>query len=528
MSQVHIDPTSIVEPGAKIGEGTKVWHFSHVMAGAVIGRNCSLGQNVYVGAKAVIGNSVRIQNNVSIYDNVTLEDEVFCGPSCVFTNVKRPRASVSVHGNYESTIVKKGATIGANATIICGVTIGEGALIGAGSVVTKDVPPRTIVYGNPAIVRGEIDGGSSVSMQVPFLDLKAQYRAYQSELDQAVSQTMESANYIMGEEVGKFEQDFSRYLDAKYAISCANGTDALLLAMHALDIGPGDQVIVPTFTFVASASTVALAGGIPVFVDIDPDTYCLDVAKLEAAITPKTKAIMVVHLYGLPCQMDSVRRIAKKYKLKIIEDCAQAFGAKWRNQYVGTIGDIGCFSFFPAKSLGCAGDGGMVTAKSKVIADKLRILRAHGSKKKYYSTILGWNSRLDTIQAAVLSVKLKHVADELAKRARVAENFCQSIDSSYITKLPLVPKHCTHSWNYFTVQSPRRQELQRKLAARGIPTNIYYPVPCHQQEALQKWWNHKHHLVEAEKISETALSLPIGPFMTDEQTRYIINTINSL
>ena len=358
-----------------------------------------------------------------------------------------------------------------------------------------------------------------------FSNLKAQYKAYKKEIDRAVVNVMTNAHFILGPEVKTFEEEFKKYVGADYAVSCANGTDALHLALRAIDIKPGDEVIVPSFTFIATASTVLLAGGKPVFADIDPYTFNLDPVSLKKKITKKTKAVVVVHLFGLPADLGEIKKICKKHHLILIEDCAQAFGAKYKEKHVGTYGDIGCFSFFPAKNLGAYGDGGMTVTNKKNLAKRLTMLRFHGHKAKYKSQLLGFNSRLDTLQAAIMSIKLKHFKEELKVRREAAGFYNKNLSSPLIISKPENLKKYFYSFNYYTIRVKKRDALKEYLKSKGIPTMVYYPIPCHLQPALKYLGYKRGDLPVSEQMTKEVLSLPISGFVKKSELKEVVSNI---
>jgi dTDP-4-amino-4,6-dideoxygalactose transaminase len=363
------------------------------------------------------------------------------------------------------------------------------------------------------------------SADFPFLDLKAQFASIREEVASAVGRVLESQQLIMGPEVAAFEKEVAEFAHCKFAVGCASGSDALLLALMAYGIGPGDEVITTPFTFVATAGSIARLCARPVFVDIEPATYNLDPQKLEAAITPRTRAILPVHLFGLPAEMDSITAIAGRYALPVIEDAAQSIGAQYRNRPAGSIGHAGCFSFFPSKNLGGAGDGGMIVTSDPQIADRLKLLRQHGSREKYSYEILGMNSRLDALQAAILRVKLKHLSAWTAARQRNAERY-QTLFSELglqeAVGLPLVPEGSVHVYNQYVIRTKRRDGLRSALRQHGIPTEIYYPSALHLQPAFADLGYSQGDFPVAEAACAEVLALPIYPELTERQQRLVV------
>ncbi len=361
---------------------------------------------------------------------------------------------------------------------------------------------------------------------IPMVDLKRQYRALKSEIDAAISSVLEQTQFILGPNVSKLEEEIAAYHELPYAVGVANGTDALLLALRACGIKAGDEVITTPFTFIATAEVIALLNAIPVFVDICPDTFNLDCAQIAGKITRKTKAIIPVHLFGHPADMAPIMEIARKHKLRVIEDCAQAFGAKYHSQKVGTIGDAGCFSFFPSKNLAGYGDGGMVITKNEEIAKQLKMLRNHGSSVRYYHQVVGYNSRLDEIQAAVIRVKLKKISQFNEARRQNAAAYCAAINRKNII-LPSVAPGCEHVFHQFTIRSKKRDILATALQEKGIASAVYYPVPLHRQEVFLNLYNLSVKLPQSEVCANEVLSLPMFPELNQEEISLIAAVINN-
>jgi dTDP-4-amino-4,6-dideoxygalactose transaminase len=383
-------------------------------------------------------------------------------------------------------------------------------------------------------------------MHVPLLDLKPQYNSLKKEIDEALIRIAESQYFILGPEVEQMEKELCVYLDCKFAVGVSSGTDALLLALMALDIQPGDEVIVPTYSFFASAGVVSRLNAIPVFTDIDPVTFNINTGDIEKKITRKTKAIIPVHLYGQSSEMDEVMRISKKHNIKVVEDAAQAIGAQYKDgKSAGTIGDAGCFSFFPSKNLGAFGDGGLITTNNQELAAKMKILRMHGAEPKYHHKIIGGNFRLDAIQAAVIRIKLPHLDSWSNKRRMNAELYSRLfIDAGLAEKTGeinfndenkvLLPKAVYknsglrnyHIYNQYIIRVKKRDELRKFLADNQIGTEIYYPVPFHLQECFSGLGYQKHDFPEAEKAADSSLALPIFPELTEEQIKFVVEKIS--
>lgn len=361
-------------------------------------------------------------------------------------------------------------------------------------------------------------------MQVPLLDLKAQYADIKNDVDQAVHRVLDSARFIGGPEVSGLEDEIARYCATPHAIACASGTDALLLALRGLDVGPGDEVVTSAFSFFASAGTIANVGARPVFVDIDPRSFNLDAHRLEAAITPLTKAVVAVHLYGQCCDLTAVKAVCDKHQLFLIEDAAQAIGSEWEGHRAGSVGDLGAFSFFPSKNLGAAGDGGMMTARDAALAERVRLLREHGAKPKYYHALVGTNSRLDALQAAILRVKLRHLDRWSEKRAKNAALYDQLFEGARLTR-PFREARARHIYNQYVIRVPQRDALRQHLADRGIGTEIYYPVPLHLQQCFAPLGYREGDMPQSESAAREVLALPIYPELTEEQIRYVATCV---
>jgi len=362
----------------------------------------------------------------------------------------------------------------------------------------------------------------------PFLDLKAQFEDIRGEVLDVVARILDSQHFILGPELMAFEHEIAAYVGAEFAIGCGSGSDALLLAQMAVGIGSGDEVITTPFTFGATVGSIARLGARPVFVDINPDTFNLDEQQLEAAITPHTRAIMPVHLFGQPSSMDLIMDIARKHQLFVIEDAAQAIGARWKGKGAGTIGTLGCFSFFPSKNLGGAGDGGMITTNDPGLAQKLCVLRVHGARKKYAYEEIGINSRLDAIQAAILRVKLRHLQEWTLARRRNAETYKKLFEEYELSQKVILPsstEDCFHVYNQFSIRVQLRNELHNHLRDKGIPTEIYYPSPLHTQAAFTYLGYRSGDFPVSESACREVLSLPIYPELKHEQQQAVVAAI---
>jgi dTDP-4-amino-4,6-dideoxygalactose transaminase len=362
----------------------------------------------------------------------------------------------------------------------------------------------------------------------PFVDLKAQYASLRDDIVRAVTRVLESQQFILGAEVEAFEREIAARTGAREAVSCASGTAALELSIGALDIGPGDEVITTPFTFVATAGAIVRAGARPVFVDIERDTFNLNPKLLEAAASPRTRAVIPVHLFGLPARMDAILQFARKRGIAVVEDAAQSIGAQVRGRLVGGLGDLGCFSFFPSKNLGGAGDGGLIATSRADLAERLRLMRVHGSRGQYQYEIQGTNSRLDAMQAAILRVKLGHLArwtrERQARAAQYRELFAYAHLEEQL-RLPIVPDGCTHVFNQYVIRCPERDRLREFLTRGGIPTQIYYPTPLHLQPAFADLKYRPGQFPEAEAASREVLALPVYPEISADRQAAVVEAI---
>lgn len=362
--------------------------------------------------------------------------------------------------------------------------------------------------------------------KVPFLDLKAVYIEISEELDEAYRRVMESGWYILGAEVENFENEFAEFCGgARHCVGVANGLDALHLILRGYEIGEGDEVIVPANTYIATWLAVSYAGATPVAVEPNVETYNLNPLKIEAAITPRTRAIMPVHLYGQPAEMDAINEIASRHNLKVIEDAAQAQGARYRNQPTGILADAAGFSFYPGKNLGAFGDAGAIVTNDDELADRLRVLRNYGSRVKYYNEVKGFNSRLDPLQAAFLSVKLRHLDKWNKRRQTIARRYIEELSGCSKIALPMLQEEAESVWHLFVVQCETRDRLQDFLKERGVETLIHYPVPPHLSQAYKDDFAEKPSFPLTERLAETVLSIPIGPHLTDAEQDFTIETL---
>ena len=366
-------------------------------------------------------------------------------------------------------------------------------------------------------------------MKVPLVELVRQYKEISVDIDAGIKAVLGKGVFILGENVAKFEEETANYCGTKYAVAVANGTDALELSLKALGIGEGDEVITAPFTFIATTEAICVNGATPVLVDIENDTYNIDPSLIEAKITKKTKAMIPVHLFGHPCDIDSVMTIAKRHNLKVIEDCAQAIGAEFNSKRVGGFGDIGCFSFFPSKNLGCYGDGGMVITDDKTLADKIRMLRVHGQSDKYRHEVEGRNSRLDELQAAILRVKIKHLDrwnDARRRNAQLYNSFFKDLGLNSRLKTPTERQRCRHVYNIYNIRTKNRDGLRDFLTSKQVSTAVYYPIPLHLQKVYDSLGYKKGDFPNSESASLEVLALPIFPELKEEEIKFVASSIS--
>lgn len=357
-------------------------------------------------------------------------------------------------------------------------------------------------------------------MKIDFANLQYQYQLYKTEIDDAIHAVLDKSNYIMGEEVSQLEYALQEFTGASHAITCSSGTDALLLAMMALDIQPGDEIITTPFTFISTSETIALMGAIPVFVDIDEKTYNIDTSKIEDKITDKTKAIIPVSLYGQPADMDDIQLIATKHNIKVIIDGAQSFGSTYKGKTDSNLGDISTTSFFPAKPLGCFGDGGAVFTNDDALAKKMKSLRVHGQSIRYHHKYIGMGARMDTIQCAIVKIKLKYYKKDLLLRQEVANKYTLALSGKNLL-LPFTSKNVTSVFAQYSVRVKKRNDLQARLKEVGIPTAVHYPIPLHLQECFEYLGYKKGSFPISEMLSEEIMSLPMNPYISDEEIEYV-------
>lgn len=362
-------------------------------------------------------------------------------------------------------------------------------------------------------------------MRIPFLDLQAHHAPLRAELEAAISEVLDCGAFAGGPFVTRFEEDFASFCSAPFAVGVGNGTDALWFSLLALGVGPGDEVITVPSTFMATAEAISFCGATPVFVDIDETTYTMDPAQLERALTPRTKAIVPVHLFGQMADMDPILEFGRTHGLPVVEDACQAHGAEYKGRKAGSLGVAGCFSFYPGKNLGALGEAGAIVTTDAALAQRIRTLRDHGQSKKYHHSVIGWNGRMDGIQAAVLRVKLKHLAQWNAQRRAHAKRYCELLTDIPGLCLPREAEYAQHVYHVFAVLTARRDEVLAELGQRGVQCGIHYPIPVHLQEAYQHLRLGPGSFPVAERTSAELLSLPMFPELTEEQLGYVVSSL---
>jgi dTDP-4-amino-4,6-dideoxygalactose transaminase/acetyltransferase-like isoleucine patch superfamily enzyme len=544
--------TAVIEPGATVGGGSSVWHHSHLRSGSAVGHRCTLGKNVFLDAGVRVGDRVKIQNNVSVYRGVELADDVFVGPSAVFTNDLRPRAD-NAGWQVRPTRVQRGASVGANATVLCGIEIGEYGMIGAGAVVTRSVRPHQLVSGNPARHHGWVcfcgevtsradhppsellcpqcriplspgsDGGAGERPRIPLAKVEMG-----PEEQEAVLGVLRSGMLAAGERVRELEASFSRAHEARHAIAVSSGTAALTAALRAHGIGSGDEVITSPLTFVATLNAILEVGATARFGDV-ADDFTLDPERLTRLLNSRTRALLPVHLYGLPADMDPIRSLASSRGLVVIEDAAQAHGARVGAAPVGSAGTA-MFSFYGTKNITC-GEGGIVTTDDDQIAGRLRLLRNQGMRDAYDYVMPGYNYRLTDLQAAIITVQLKRLPAINRSRRNHAARLSAGLSGIRGLVLPVTPAGREHVWHQYTVRvTPEarmdRDQLRKCLDTAGVDSRPYYPRLVHDYDCYR---NHPQVIADetprARQAVREVLSIPVHPALTDADLSWIISVI---
>jgi dTDP-4-amino-4,6-dideoxygalactose transaminase/acetyltransferase-like isoleucine patch superfamily enzyme len=540
-------PTAVVEEGSEVGEGTTIWHHTHVRSGAVIGRSCNLGKNVYIDAGVHIGDRVKIQNNVSVYQGVEIHDAVFVGPSAVFTNDLRPRADAT-DWQITPTVVKGGASIGANATIVCGIEIGDYAMVAAGAVVTRTVQPHQLVAGNPARHRGwvcrcgavvsrEEAPPSSMTCESCNQSSEPTTRATAQDMipvskvivgedeERGVLEVLRSGMLAQGEKVAALEDAFAAAHQVAHAVAVSNGTVALTAALRALGIGPGDEVITTPFSFNATLNAILEVGATARFADVRDD-FTIDPDAVSALINGHTAAIMPVHLYGLPADMTAIARLARRQGLAIVEDAAQAHGATCAGRSVGSFG-VGTFSLYGTKNITC-GEGGIVVTDDDNVAARLRLLRNQGMRARYDYEMPGYNWRLTDLQAAVALPQVHRLKEIIAARSANAARLTAGLAGAPGLAVPSTPQDRTHVWHQYTVRilddaAVARDEFCSRLGRARVGHGIYYPKLMHD---YQCYADKAQVVIEetptARAMTRQVVSIPVHPGLSESDLTRIL------
>lgn len=528
---------SVIYAGCVIGQECHISHLVTMREHTTVGDHCSIGGNAYIEHHCRIGNRVRIQAQAGLCEYTIVEDNAWIGPRVITTNVMHPTCE-HAKDCLAGPIIREGAIIGAAVAIAPDTEIGRNAFLSLGAVVYKSVPDDAIMLGNPARKVStihkidcpyELMNGKSPypktpaapEREIPLVDLAAQHQRLKMELRLAIDTVILNTRFIQGKEVREFEADFAAFCGVEQAVGVGSGTDALILALRGLGIGPGDEVLTTPHTFIATVEAILAVGAVPVFVDIDPATYLIDVGKMAAKITPRTKAVLPVHLYGQSAPMPEILALAERYGLKVVADAAQAHGAELDGRPIAQWGHATCFSFYPGKNLGAYGDAGLVATRDADLAGTIRMLRDHGRKEKYEHAIVGTNSRLDTVQAAVLKTKLPHLSDWNALRRQWAERYRQGLQHLPVT-LPVPMPQAKHVYHLYVIQLPERGRLQSHLKQNGIATGIHYPIPLHLQPSLRFLGYHPGDFPVTEEVAGRILSLPMYPELTEQQVDHVI------
>jgi len=507
--------------------------------GCAIGEKTSVAPFVEIQKKATIGARCKVSSHAFICEGVTIEDDCFIGHHVSFINDRYPKAS-NADGVLQTeadwavvpTRVCRGASIGSGAVILCGVTIGAGALVGAGAVVTRDVPARGVVAGNPARrLRSLDDEPASEHGSVPLVDLARHNRSIGPELARALDDVVSRSEFILGTDVEHFERAFAQYVGTRFCVGLNSGTSALHLALLACGVEPGDEVVTTPHSWISTCWAISYVGARPVFVDVDATSYNIDPALVERAITPRTKAILPVHLYGQACDLDALTRIAARHGLPLVEDAAQAQGAMFGGRRVGSFGRAGCFSFYPGKNLGAFGEAGAVVSDDEAIASRIRQLRDHAQQQRHQHAEIGYNMRMEAIQAAVLDVKLPHLDAWNAARRRHAGLYARWLADVPGLRLPTVASRAdAHVWHLYVVLLPEvdRQQVLDKLASQGIACGVHYPTLIPFQPAYAHLGHRPGDFPVAEDAARRCLSLPMFAELSQAQVERVASVLRAV
>jgi len=522
-----IGQNSIVK-NSSLGEETNVWHNVNIY-NSKIGNNCVISSFCEIGGSE-IGNNCKVEAFVFMPPGVKVGNNVFIGPRVSFSNDKYP--SAKTFGDQRSTVVEDNVSIGIAATILPGIRLGKGCMVGAGAVVTKDVPCGVVVVGVPARVVKNSEREIALTYDVkPKSKIKIASPHIDSDTVYEVINILQSGNWVQGSKVKEFEDEVARYIGTKHAIAVGNGTQALHTSLLAIGVKPGDEIITTPFSFVATVNAILMCDAKPVFVDIDPATFNIDPDLIISAITPQTKAILPVHLYGQPCDIKRLKSICVDHNLALIEDACQAHGAKFKGQKVGRFGDTGCFSFYATKNLAC-GEGGMITTSDDELARKARLLRAHGKTQSYNGAILGYNYRLSEVAAVIGLSNLKYLDNWNKKRHENAKLFTGLLSDIKGLVTPHIDSNGKHAFHQYTIKVTSeyplsRDELIDKLARNGVEGKVFYPVPLHKMRHIAKVVGRQKFPV-AEQACREVLSLPIHPAISKADLNHIASTIRNV
>jgi dTDP-4-amino-4,6-dideoxygalactose transaminase/acetyltransferase-like isoleucine patch superfamily enzyme len=551
-----MNSNNCVADDVKLGKNVQLSKFINLY-GCEIGDETKLGAFVEVQKNASIGKRCKISSHSFICEGVVIEDNVFIGHGVNFVNDSYPRSTTQegilqtdADWKIERTFVRRGASIGSGATILSNINIGENALVGAGSVVTKDVPPNTIVAGNPAKVLRSIGKTMKIDIHdtIPFLDLVAPHLELEAELTAVFSKALHTAGFVGGAVVEDFEKDFAAFCNVNHCTAVSSGTDAVRFALMAAGVKPGDVVVTVPNTFIATAEAISQAGALPEFVDIDEHTYNLSPEMLRLYLEKQCKrdasgklislrsgrpvtAVVPVHLYGQMADMDAILSLADKFGLMVIEDACQAHGAEYFSKKfncwmkAGSMGRAAAFSFYPGKNLGACGEAGAVTTNDPVLASRVKMLRDHGQAKKYYHDVEGYNGRMDAIQAGLLSVKLPHLPAWNAQRRDHAVEYNRLLQENAAITLPQQPSNSRAVYHLYVIRTANREGMMNYLKKAGIGTAIHYPIPLHLQNAYASLKYSKGDFPVAERVAPEILSLPMFPQLNPQQQARVAQEI---
>lgn len=512
-----------VAKNTKIGKGVQIHHPKLVnLFGCNLGDGVSVGPFVEIQKNVTVGKNTKIGSHSFICEGVTIGRECLIVHSVVFTNDKYSDSSNMYDWKLRKTAVGNRVRIGSNSTILP-VEIGDNSIISAGSVVTKNVPPNVIVAGNPARIMGSTEDKKG---EIPLVNLRRQYLGISKDVQKAVLKVLGQCNFILGKEVIDFEKRFTKFIGTKYAVGVASGADAILLSLDVLGIQKGDEVITSVNTFIATVFPILRLGAKPVLVDIDPDTEQMDLSMLEKKISKKTKVIIPVHLFGIPNEMDKILRMARKYKVYVVEDACQAHGSSFKGKKCGSFGIVNTFSFYPGKNLGAAGDGGMITTNDKDLYQKLLSLRDIGQVEKYRHDLKGYNSRLDTIQASYLTVKLKKLNSWNAKRRKHAKTYKRLLSDLPIVLPRDLGKKFVSNFHLYVIRTKKRDELLHFLKDNKVYCGIHYPIPIYRQKSMKELGYKSGDFPVAEKHAKEYLSLPMFPELKMEEIERVSDLIH--